>query len=330
MIQNMTRRQVLLSSLAFSTAFFVSDRSATGLSYPTKPIRLLVGGAAGSVPDTLARVIADRLSPQFGQPVLVENRPGAGGTLAINGLIGSEPDGHTLALATMSQAVFNRYLYSKLPYDPQRDLQPVAPLASGAMAVAANPNFAATTFSEFVAIAKAQPDKVLVATTQVGSPPYVFSLLLARATGVKVTLVPHKSGVDGITAVMRGDVQIFVDAPTIIAPQVIAGAVRALAVTGRSREAELPGVPTVSEAGYPSAQAEAWIGLVAPAHTPSQIVSRINRALVAILGDVDFRRRLEKLSFAPMIGSPEEFRTLIQEDHARWGSLIRDAGIRVD
>jgi tripartite-type tricarboxylate transporter receptor subunit TctC len=330
MIQNMTRRQVLLSSLAFSTAFFVSDRSATALSYPTKPIRLLVGGAAGSVPDTVARVIADRLSPRLGQPVVVENRPGAGGTLAINGLIGSEPDGHTLALATMSQAVFNRYLYSKLPYDPQRDLEPVAPLATGAMAVAAHPSFAATTFSEFVAIATAQPDKVLVATTQVGSPPYVFSLLLARATGVKVTLIPHKSGVDGMTAVMRGDVQIFVDAPTIIAPQVKAGAVKALAVTGRSREAELPGVPTVSEAGYPSAQAEAWIGLVAPAHTPSQIVSRINRELVAILGDVDFRRRLEKLSFAPMIGSPEQFRTLIQEDHARWGPLIRDAGVSLD
>jgi tripartite-type tricarboxylate transporter receptor subunit TctC len=330
MIQNMTRRQVLLSSLAFSTAFFVSDRSATALSYPTKPIRLLVGGAAGSVPDTVARVIADRLSPRLGQPVVVENRPGAGGTLAIIGLIGSEPDGHTLALATMSQAVFNRYLYSKLPYDPQRDLEPVAPLATGAMAVAAHPSFAATTFSEFVAIAAAQPDKVLVATTQVGSPPYVFSLFVARATGVKVTLIPHKSGVDGMTAVMRGDVQIFVDAPTIIAPQVKAGAVKALAVTGRSREAELPGVPTVSEAGYPSAQAEAWIGLVAPAHTPSQIVSRINRELVAILGDVDFRRRLEKLSFAPMIGSPEQFRTLIQEDHARWGPLIRDAGVSLD
>jgi tripartite-type tricarboxylate transporter receptor subunit TctC len=330
MIQNMTRRQVLLGSLAFSTAFFISDRSATARSYPTKPIRLLVGGAAGSVPDTLARVIADRLSPQLGQPVLVENRPGAGGALAISGLIGSEPDGHTLALATMSQAVFNRYLYSKLPYDPQRDLEPVAPLATGAMAVAAHPSFAATNFSEFVAIAKAHPDKVLVATTQVGSPPYVFSLLLARATGVKIALIPHRSGVDGMTAVLRGDVQIFVDAPTIIAPQVKAGAVKALAVTGRSREAELPGVPTVSEAGYPSAQAEAWIGLVAPAHTPSQIVSHINRVLVAILGDVDFRRRLEKLSFAPMIGSPEEFRTLIQEDHARWGALIRDAGISLD
>jgi tripartite-type tricarboxylate transporter receptor subunit TctC len=140
----------------------------------------------------------------------------------------------------------------------------------------------------------------------------------------------HKSGVDGLTAVMRGDVQIFVDAPTIIAPQVNAGAIKALAVTGRSREAELPGIPTVSEAGYPSAQAEAWIGLVAPAHTPSQIVSRINREVVAILGDADFRRRLERLSFAPMIGSPDQFRTLIQEDHARWGPVIRDAGIILD
>ena len=326
----MSRRRILSGSLSFSAALLIFGRNAAAQSYPTKPIRLFVGGAAGSVPDTLARVIADRLSPALGQPVLVENRPGAGGALAISGLIGSEPDGHHLALATMSQAVFNRYLYSKLPYDPQRDLTPVATLATGAMAVAAHPSFAANTFAEFVAIAKAQPGNLLVATTQVGSPPHVFALLIANASGVKVTLVPHKSGVDGMTAVMRGDVQLFIDAPTMIAPQVKAGSVKALAVTGHSREAELPGVPTVAEVGFPSAQAEAWIGLVAPANTPTQIVSRINAELMTILSNADFRHRLEKLSFAPLIGSPEQFRTLIEQDHARWGPLIRQAGITLD
>jgi len=330
MTRGMTRRRALSGSLAMPAALLLAGRGAIAQSYPSKPIRLLVGGAAGSVPDTLARVMADRLSPALGQPVLVENRPGAGGALAISGLIGSAGDGHHLALATMSQAVFNRYLYSKLPYDPQRDLTPVATLATGAMAVAAHPAFAANTFAEFVAIAKAQPGNVLVATTQVGSPPYVFALLLARATGINVTLVPHKSGADGMTAVMRGDVQIFIDAPTIIAPQVKAGSVKALAVTGRSREAELPGIPTVGEVGYPSAQAEAWIGLVAPANTPAQIVSRINRELAEILGNGEFRRRLEKLSFVPLISSPEQFQALIQQDHTRWGPLIREAGINLD
>jgi tripartite-type tricarboxylate transporter receptor subunit TctC len=171
---------------------------------------------------------------------------------------------------------------------------------------------------------------VLVATTQVGSPPYVFALLLANAAGIKVTLVPHRSGVDGMTAVMRGDVQIFIDAPTIIAPQVKAGSVKALVVTGRARESELPQVPTVAEAGFPAAQAEAWIGLVAPAKTPASIVSRINRELATILGDADFRLRLEKLSFTPLIRSPGEFQVLIQQDHARWGPVIRAAGINLD
>jgi tripartite-type tricarboxylate transporter receptor subunit TctC len=328
MIQTITRRRALSASLALPAAL-LSGRSLAQ-AFPDRPIRLLVGGAAGSVPDTLARVVADRLSPALGQRVLVENRPGAGGALAISSMIASEPDGHHLALATMSQTVFNSYLYSKLPYDPQRDLKPVGTLAVGAMAMAAHPAFAANSFVEFVGLAKAQPGAVLVATTQVGSPPHVFALLLAHAAGIKVTLVPHRSGADGMTAVIRGDVQIFVDAPTIIAPQVKAGSVKALVVTGKARESELPAVPTIAEAGFPSAQAEAWIGLVAPAKTPAPIVSQINRELETILGDADFRQRLEKLSFTPLIRSPDEFQALIQQDHSRWGSLIRDAGIKLD
>jgi len=308
----------------------LSNRIGRAQSYPTRPIRLLVGGAAGSVPDTLARVMGDRLSPALGQPVLVENRPGAAGTIAINGLLASEPDGHTLALATMSQAVFNSYLFAKLPYDPLRDLEPVAPLATGAMAIAVHPTFPADTFAEFVAFARANPAKVSLGTTQAGSPPHVFAHLLARATDISVTFVPYKSGADGMTGVMRGDVQIFVDAPTIIAPQAKAGAVKVFAVTGRVREGALPGIPTVTELGFPAAQAEAWIGLVAPARAPSQIVTRINGELATILAEPAFKQRLEAISFVPVISSPEEFRTRIREDHLRWGPVIREAGIRLD
>ncbi len=328
MIGTITRRQALSMTLALPAAL-LSGRTLAQ-TFPGRPIRLLVGGAAGSVPDTLARVVADRLSPALGQPVLVDNRPGAGGTLAISSTIASEPDGHHLALATMSQAVFNSYVYSNLPYDPQRDLEPVGTLAVGCMAMAAHPAFAANNFGEFVSLAKAEPGAVLVATTQVGSPPHLFALLLANAAGIKVTIVPHRSGVDGMTAVIRGDVQLFVDAPTIIAPHVKAGSVKVLVVTGKARESELPAVPTVAEAGFPSAQAEAWIGLVAPAKTSAPVVSRINRELEIILRDADFRQRLEKLSFTPLIRSPEEFRALIQQDHSRWGPLIRNTGIKLD
>jgi tripartite-type tricarboxylate transporter receptor subunit TctC len=330
MTHTITRRQLLAAPLAFSAAIVLSHQAGQAQSYPARPLRVLVGGAAGSVPDTLARILADGLSPALGQPVLVENRPGAAGTIAINGLIGNDPDGYTLALATMSQAVFNTYLFAKLPYDPLRDLEPVAPIATGAMAIAANPNFPANSFAEFLAIAKSKPEQVFVGTTQAGSPPHVFAHLLSRTTGIKVTFVPYKSGSDGMTGVMRGDVQVFFDAPTIIAPQVKAGTVKVFAVTGHTRETALPSVPTVTELGFPGAEAEAWIGLVAPARTPHSVVARLNQEIVSILNDSAFTDRLATISFVPVISSPEEFRARISEDHMRWGPVIQEAGIRLD
>jgi tripartite-type tricarboxylate transporter receptor subunit TctC len=165
-----SRRQVILSApFAFSTIFALGSWAGVAEAYPNRPIHLLVGGAAGSVPDTLARIIADRLSSSLGEPVVTEDRPGAAGVIAINALLAAARDGYTLALATMSQAVFNSYLFSKPPYDALRDLEPVAPLASGAMAIAANLAFPANSFAELIAFAKAKPREVLVGTTGIGS-----------------------------------------------------------------------------------------------------------------------------------------------------------------
>jgi tripartite-type tricarboxylate transporter receptor subunit TctC len=330
MARAIDRRQILSMPLALSTVFTLGSWAASAEDYPNRPIHLLVGGAAGSVPDTLARLIADRLSSTLGQPVVTEDRPGAGGVIAISALLAAARDGYTLALATMSQAVFNCYLFSKLPYDPQRGLEPVAPLASGAMAIAANPAFPANSFAELIAFAIAKPGAVLVGTPGIGSPPNVFAHLLARAAGIEVRFVPYVSGPEGITGVMRGDVQIFVDAPTIIAPQVKTGSLKALAVTGRSRDDQLPGVPTIAEAGLPAAQAEAWIGLVAASGTRSSVVTRLNRELVAVLADPKIRRQLAVISFTPMSGSPEDFRKLIEDDHARWRPVIEQASIHLD
>jgi tripartite-type tricarboxylate transporter receptor subunit TctC len=325
-----SRRLILSAPIALAAICALDARVVRAGDYPNRPLHLLVGGAAGSVPDTLARLIADRLSVVLGQPVVTEDRPGAAGVIAISGLLAPARDGYTIALATMSQAVFNRYLFAKLPYDPLRDLEPVAPLASGAFAIAANPAFPVSSFAEFIAFAKANPGAVRLGTTAVGSPPNVFAQLLVRAAEIDVTLVPYVSGPDGITGVMRGDVQIFVDAPTIVAPQVKTGSLKALAVTGRSREEQLPGVPTIAEAGFPAAQAEAWIGLVAASGTPGPIVARLNRELAVILADPELRRRLAVMSFVAMTGSPAEFRKLIEDDHARWRPVIEQAGIHLD
>ncbi len=298
-------------------------------SYPNRPITLLVGGAPGSVPDVMIRPVAERLSAVLGQPVLVDNRPGAAGSLAMSALVRSAPDGHTLALATMSQAVFNAYLFAKLSYDPLRDLEPVAPLVNGAMVLAAYPSFAANTLQEFIALAKAQPAKLFVAIPQSGSPPHIVALLLNRATGIDVTMVPHKSGADAVNAVVSGEIPLLFDAPTIISNQVKAGKLKALTVTGRLREPALPDTPTAGESGF-NVQGEAWIGMVAPRGTPPAIVQRLNRELAGILATGEMNNLMARLGFRTMASTPDAFANLIREEHAKWAAVIRDAGLKVE
>jgi tripartite-type tricarboxylate transporter receptor subunit TctC len=297
--------------------------------FPNRPITLLVGGAPGSVPDIMARPIAERLGAALGQPVVVDNRPGAAGSVAMSALLQSAADGHTLALATMSQAVFNAYLFAKLPYDPLRDLEPVTPLVTGAMALAAHPSFPARSFSEFVTLAKADPGKYFVAIPQSGSPPHIVALLMNRATGVDVTMVPHKSGSDAVNAVVSGAIPLLFDAPTIISNQVRAGKLKALVVTGRQREPALPDTPTASESGF-DVQGEAWIGLVAPRGTPTAVVLRLNREIGAILAASEMQASMTRLSFRTMASMPEAFGTLIRDEHKKWSAVIRDAGLRLE
>ncbi|MFN0303357.1 MAG: Bug family tripartite tricarboxylate transporter substrate binding protein [Burkholderiales bacterium] len=323
----MTRRHVL--TLVLMAGLAMGPGSLHAQSYPNRPITLLVGGAPGSVPDVMVRPVAKRLSAVLGQPVLVDNRPGAAGSLAMSALVRSAPDGHTLALATMSQAVFNAYLFAKLPYDPLRDLEPVAPLVNGAMVLAAHPSFAANTLQEFIALAKAQPAKLFVAMPQSGSPPHIVALLLNRATGVDVTMVAHKSGADAVIAVVSGEIPLLFDAPTIISNQVKAGKLKALTVTGRLREPALPDTPTAGESGF-NVQGEAWIGMVAPKGTPPAIVQRLNRELAGILATGEMNSLMARLGFRTMASTPDAFASLIREEHAKWAAVIRDAGLKVE
>jgi tripartite-type tricarboxylate transporter receptor subunit TctC len=331
MTHRLSRRDATRIFAATAAALpWLCTSPARAETYPARPVRLLLGGAPGSVPDALARVIAERLATGIGQQVVVENRPGAGGILAIQALLASKPDGYTVGLATMSQAVFNSYLFARLPYDPLRDLEPIAPLATGAMAVAAHPGFPASTLGEMVALAKARGDSLTIGTAGAGSPPHVVALMLARAAGITPTILPYKSGAEGVLDAVRGDVPVFVDAPTIIVPQARAGKLKVLAVTGRAREAALPEVPTVAEAGLPLAEGEAWIGLVGPAGMPAQIVAKLNREVGAALDGPEVLQRLAAMSFVPMRSTAAEFGALIRAEHARWKEIIVAAGLKLD
>ena len=323
----MNRRRILktlpLAALALTPAW------SRAQAYPGRPVVLLVGAPAGTVPDSLARPVAERLSVLLGQAVVVENRPGAGGALSITALSRSAPDGYTLALATMSQAIFNTYLFPKLPYDPIRDLEPVAPLVTGAMTLAAHPSFPASTLPEFIALAKARPGTLFMAIPQLGTPPHIVALLLSRVAGIDVTMVPHKSGSDAMNAVMSGEIPLLLDAPTIMAGPIQAGRLKALAVTGRQREPLLPDTPTAAESGI-NLQGEAWIGLVAPRGTPTAVVQRLNRDLAAIMATPDMRNQMARLGFRTLASTPEEFRALIRDEHVKWGVAIREAGLKLE
>jgi tripartite-type tricarboxylate transporter receptor subunit TctC len=324
----MNRRRILtlLPLAGLATAHRLPRAQAV---YPNRPVTLLVGGAPGSVPDLMVRPVAERLSAALGQTVIVDNRPGAAGSVAMAALVRSAPDGHTLALATMSQAVFNAYLFAKLPYDPLRDFEPVATLVTGAMALAAHPSFPAGTLAEFITLAKAQPGKLFVAIPQLGSPPHIVALLLNKATGIDVTMVPHTSGSDAVKAVVSGEIPLLFDAPTILSSQVQAGKLKALAVTGRQREPVLPDTPTAGESGF-KVLGEAWIGLVAPSGTPAAIVQRLNRELAIVLATSEMNSLMARLGFRTLASTPEAFAGLIRDEHVKWAAVIRDAGLKVE
>jgi tripartite-type tricarboxylate transporter receptor subunit TctC len=322
------RRDALTSTLALAMAATLPLRKAAAQTWPSTYLRLIVGGAAGSVPDSLARLAADALSKKLGQTIIVENRTGAAGIVAMQGVAGSPPDGYTIGLATMSQLVFNSYLFSKLPYDPVRDLKPISTLAWSSSVLVAHPSLSASTLPEVVALSQKEPGKLLLGIPSNGSPPHIAALLLMRETGLSATMVPFKTGPDALTAAMRGDVQLLIDGPTLLASQVDSKAVKAIVVTGPQRFDALKDVPTVAEAGFPNASVQSWLGLVASAGTPDAIIERLSAECQSLLRNDEYVKKLKQLSFFPTSATPQEFASLIAEEHRRWAPVLQAAGLK--
>jgi tripartite-type tricarboxylate transporter receptor subunit TctC len=312
-----------------ANAISVPGRGFAGV-YPAKTIKLLAGAPAGSTPDVLARVFAGALAANVGQSVVVENRPGPGGIAAMQALIGSDPDGYTIGLATMNQLIFDSYLFASLLYDPRRDLAPITLLGSNSNAIAVAKDFAADNFAELVTAARARPIKLNVGTALPGTPPQIFAHVLAHIAGIEVSYIAYRSGLDALAALMRGEIQVLVDAPVIMLPEVQAGTIKILVVSSREREHELPAVPTLAEAGYPAAESEPWVGLVASSRVPAEVVAWLNRAALSALASPNVRQRFDALGVTPRGNAPEEFRALIAREHAHWSAMIHDADIRMN
>jgi len=297
--------------------------------YPTRPIRLIAPFAPGGPTDLFARLMGAKLGERLGQPVLVENRPGAGGSVGAEAAAKASPDGYTLVLVSSSFAV-NATLYPKLPYDTLKDFAPVTLLASAPFLLAANQGVPAGSVRELIAYAKANPGKLNYGSGGSGSGPHIVAELFKSEAGVNIVHIPYKGTGPLIAALVAGDVQLAFGNIFALVPQIKSGRLKAIAVTGRERSSALPEVPTVAESGLPGFEAVGVHGLLAPAGTPRRIVDKLNAECVAILRSPEVRSQLASEGAEPVGNTPEQYAAHIAAEVQKWGRLVRERGIRAE
>jgi tripartite-type tricarboxylate transporter receptor subunit TctC len=309
-------------------ALLVATHAAA--DYPERPIRFVVPQAPGSATDNVARLIAPELARQLGQSVVVDNRPGGALTIGIDAVAKSAPDGYTIGMGPVGALAITRHMVEKLPYDIERDLQPVALVSTGYMLLAASPKAPFTTVRELIAYAKANPGKLSNASSSNGSPGHVSGELFKYMTGTEIVHVPYKGGPPAIADLIAGNVQLMFESTNSIAAHVKAGRVRALAVTGLQRSHSLPEVPTMIEAGLPGYEVTAWSGIIAPAGLPRAVLERLNTAVNVAINEPVTKERLAQLGSEGGGGTPEEFGALIRRDSAKWADVIKRSGARIE
>jgi len=305
--------------------------SACAQTYPAKPIRLIVPYPAGGATDFFARLVFPKLGDALGQPVVVENRPGAGTAIGASEVARSTPDGYTLLLGDAGTYAFNPTLYKKLSYDPAKDFAPVSLTGRFALILAVNPTvLKAGSLKEFVDAAKRAPGKIDYGAPGPGSPIHLAMELFKQRAGISMTPIPYKGGADALSDLIGGRIgALFPDIATGL-PQIRAGKIRALAVASEKRVAALPDLPTVGESGYPGFEAWAWQGFVAPAGTPRDVVMKLNGAFARVMADPAIKQRLSESGFEPQTSTPDQFAAYMKSEIAKWAKVIRESNISLD
>jgi tripartite-type tricarboxylate transporter receptor subunit TctC len=294
--------------------------------YPSRPVRIVVPSPPGGGTDIVARVLAQHFAKSFGQQFFVENKPGAGNMIGIEAVARSAPDGYTL-LMTASTLALNSVLFKKVPYDPVRDFAPITLTATAPNVLLVHPSVPAQSLAEFIALAKAKPGALSYGTPGIGTSPHLSMELLKSMAGIDLQHVPYKGTAAAVTDVIGGQIAATFANALTAKPQVDAGRVRALAITGPRRIEALPGVPPVAEAGVPGYEAMQWYGLLAPAGTPAAIVERLNAEALKALRSPEMKERLAADGAEPLGGSPAEFAALIRKELEKWTRVARAAGI---
>ena len=319
------RRHAIAALLAFA-----AGGPAAAQAYPDKPIRMVVGFAPGGFTDVLARVIGQKLTERMGQSVIVENKPGAAGTLGADIVAKAKPDGYTLLLAHSNSNSVAPGLYPKLPYDVVRDFTPIIRVATTPLLLTVNPNVAARDVKSFVALAKSSPGAMRFASSGGGSAQHLAAARFQLATGTQMTHIPYKGSGQAIVDLLSGQVELNFESPPNVLAHARAGKLRILAITSDKRSPLLPDVPTLAEAGVPNAEMLQWFAVMGPAKLPREITHKLNTEIAAILRMPDVVEKIASQGGEIIGGSPEEFMAFLPGDSAGWVKLVREANVKAD
>ena len=313
----------------FATALLLCASSAALAAYPDKPIKVIVGFAAGGGSDILIRTITPGLSEVLGVPVVVDNLPGAGGNRAMAEVARAKPDGYTLLMGTPGLAT-NSSLYANLGFDPEKDFAPVGLVGSVQNVLIVRPSLDAKTVGELITLANKEPGKLNYASPGTGTSQHLAGELFKHSTQIKTVHVPYKGGGQAMSDLMSGQVDYMFNVLPSALPQIKAGTVRAIAVTGGQRSDTLPDVPTMIESGVAGYTAVTWNGIVAPAGTPPDVVDKLNKAIAQVLSTPEMKQRYAAIGTTVLIGSPDDFAKLIRDETAKWQRTIKASGIKAE
>ena len=309
--------------------FFASE--ALAQAYPSRPVKLAVGFAPGGAADFVARVLAEPLSKTLGQPIVVENKPGAGSSIAAESVAKAAPDGYTVLIASPSSILVNPVLNPNPGFQPLRDLAPVGKVSASPLVLAINPNVGVSSLRELIGHAKRNPGKLNFASSGNGAAPHLAAVLFERLAGVEMVHVPYKGGGPAVQSVLAGDTQLSFATPPSVLPLVNAGRLRVLAVTSRERTPLVPGVPGMAQAGLPDYEISFWYGFFVPAGTPAEIVKRLFDATGGVLQNAEVNRALAKEGTeASGSRSPQDFAAFLAEDTLLWTRLVKESGAKPD
>lgn len=308
----------------------MSSAAAATESFPSHALTILVGGGPGSVPDSFARPLAERLSASLGQSVVVDNKPGAGGMIALQALKAAPSDGHTLAIITNAHAVWNPHIFAKLTYDPVHDLVPVGALATIPMALVVNPSLPVKTVDELFALARQKPGALNYASGGNGSPTHVLFEMLRQQADVDMVHIPFKTGPEALTSVAAGDTHAYIAGTSLVDPMVRDGRLRALAVSPKVPGNTYGALPTLEEAGYKGLEGVVWLGVATNAGTPDAAIERLNAAINQALRDPAMRKVFDSQGALPLEGSAADFASRIATDRANWDPVLAKMGLRPD